>query len=215
MGGTSKKCEDCEGGIPLIRGNGKCSQCYGSGVNVRLNTPDGQCENCKGTGGCPTCGGAGFVRKATLPDMREKGGWVRMALSGAFILIVLGIEYCRYAQQKYVPLATAAAGIFHQRFAVGDDDQIFLDSDSAWSDRIDGETERKAFTRIRRKMGSCAYGKPLSWATNSNSKGTTVTLVFQPQCANGPLREIFIWRIVGTKALLASYSATSILLLMD
>jgi DnaJ-class molecular chaperone len=51
------RCPDCDGGV--LAGNGKCSRCHGSGVNLNLASAAPQCGFCKGTGACPTCEGTG------------------------------------------------------------------------------------------------------------------------------------------------------------
>lgn len=49
---TRKKCLDCGG-------DGKCRECFGSGVNVHLDEDEPKCRTCRGTGVCPTCKGTG------------------------------------------------------------------------------------------------------------------------------------------------------------
>jgi len=51
-------CVDC-------RGDGKCSECNGTGINVHLNHDEAKCRHCSGTGICPKCGGSG--RGVVLP----------------------------------------------------------------------------------------------------------------------------------------------------
>jgi hypothetical protein len=51
------RCLDCDGGY--VQGDGNCKICHGTGNNVRLNSDSPICENCKGRGVCPTCGGSG------------------------------------------------------------------------------------------------------------------------------------------------------------
>jgi hypothetical protein len=49
---------------------GKCAACYGSGVNLQINSPEPKCRPCRGTGVCPTCGGtARNDRRKPLPDI--------------------------------------------------------------------------------------------------------------------------------------------------
>ena len=52
----------------FCHGDGKCSECSGTGVNTHLNETEPKCQNCAGTGVCPNCQGAG---RASLhsPDM--------------------------------------------------------------------------------------------------------------------------------------------------
>jgi hypothetical protein len=54
MPSRGRLCLECE-----ERGNGKCSRCFGTGVNTQLNSPDSKCPNCGGTGKCPGCNGTG------------------------------------------------------------------------------------------------------------------------------------------------------------
>lgn len=64
------KCPDCDGTIGLFgNGDGKCSECRGSGENPfildemaeALGSEPKECHNCNGTGDCPTCGGTGEI----------------------------------------------------------------------------------------------------------------------------------------------------------
>jgi DnaJ-class molecular chaperone len=41
-------------------GNGRCSKCHGSGINLRLTSNDPKCPACDGTGVCRTCDGSGL-----------------------------------------------------------------------------------------------------------------------------------------------------------
>lgn len=53
------RCPDCAGGVLI--GNGKCSQCNGTGINTQLDAEQPKCPWCKGTGVCATCEGTGFL----------------------------------------------------------------------------------------------------------------------------------------------------------
>ena len=57
-------CVDCEG-------NGKCSECSGTGVNTHLNELEPNCRKCKGTGLCPECRGTGrwYVPPPEIQDL--------------------------------------------------------------------------------------------------------------------------------------------------
>jgi len=46
-------------------GDGKCSECGGTGMNPHLNEDEAKCRNCSGSGGCPECEGTGRVQPAT------------------------------------------------------------------------------------------------------------------------------------------------------
>jgi hypothetical protein len=52
-------------------GNGKCSECVGTGTNVHLNDAEPKCRNCSGTGTCPKCNGTGraFVIQPEIQDL--------------------------------------------------------------------------------------------------------------------------------------------------
>jgi hypothetical protein len=50
---------------PACGGNGKCSECFGSGTNVHLNEDEPKCRNCGGNGICPACAGLGFPPRGT------------------------------------------------------------------------------------------------------------------------------------------------------
>lgn len=54
------ECQDCNSSVfTLEMGDGRCSECGGDGAG-----PPGSfdiCNNCNGSGDCPTCGGSGQV----------------------------------------------------------------------------------------------------------------------------------------------------------
>jgi len=69
----SNRCQECSGGF--LRGDGKCSSCFGSGTNVSLVSTEPKCLKCKGTGICQHCEGRGFIvrdREAALRRMAEE-----------------------------------------------------------------------------------------------------------------------------------------------
>jgi len=46
------RCPDCASGI--FEGDGKCSQCHGTGINTQLDSAQPKCPYCHGTGVCAT-----------------------------------------------------------------------------------------------------------------------------------------------------------------
>jgi DnaJ-class molecular chaperone len=52
------KCLACDGGT--FAGDGRCSKCHGSGVNLNLASDVPGCLFCNGTGVCANCGGSGL-----------------------------------------------------------------------------------------------------------------------------------------------------------
>ena len=61
------KCPDCDSGI--IKGDGRCKHCHGSGTNLNLASDVPQCLFCKGTGVCQNCGGEGIF--SAFDDVRQ------------------------------------------------------------------------------------------------------------------------------------------------
>ncbi len=59
MPGGRARCPDCNSGF--LQGDGKCSQCNGTGVNTQLDSGQPKCPYCKGTGVCASCGGTGIL----------------------------------------------------------------------------------------------------------------------------------------------------------
>jgi DnaJ-class molecular chaperone len=58
-------CSDCNG-------DGKCRECFGSGVNVHVNEEEAKCRHCSGTGVCPVCKGSGraFELEPEILDLK-------------------------------------------------------------------------------------------------------------------------------------------------
>jgi hypothetical protein len=65
-------CPDCDSG-GFIR-DGKCRVCYGTGINIHLDSAAPDCENCKGSGMCPTCGGSGVYQDSSSGDIQRLFG---------------------------------------------------------------------------------------------------------------------------------------------
>ena len=65
------KCPDCDSveiNIFIDKGNGKCSECHGTGLGGALDqfvssvvNERSVCEYCNGTKQCQTCGGTGLI----------------------------------------------------------------------------------------------------------------------------------------------------------
>jgi DnaJ-class molecular chaperone len=62
----SSVCLNCDEHTFL--GNGRCSHCHGSGVNLRLTSDEPKCPACGGTGICATCGGEGVFNEEADED---------------------------------------------------------------------------------------------------------------------------------------------------
>jgi len=59
VNGRSQRCPNCS--QTLLKGDGKCPDCFGTGTNVSLVSDDPKCPKCQGTGICQRCGGHGLV----------------------------------------------------------------------------------------------------------------------------------------------------------
>lgn len=61
---VTQKCSDCDAeGFTNDTGNGKCSACHGTGMDLdpMERGGPGSCETCGGSGKCQTCRGEGVV----------------------------------------------------------------------------------------------------------------------------------------------------------
>src|SRR5512142_1390954 len=82
-------CADCSERL-FGFGDGKCGSCFGSGVNVRLNSPDHVCPSCAGTGVCSSCHGNGTLRTQGLdafgdPYLSDRFWWTNPRLLFVFV----------------------------------------------------------------------------------------------------------------------------------
>ena len=55
---SRNKCDTCHG-------EGKCPECFGSGVNVHLDEDEPKCRKCSGTGKCQVCEGTGKLPRSS------------------------------------------------------------------------------------------------------------------------------------------------------
>ncbi len=58
-------------GCTKCGGTGECAECFGSGVNVHLNSEENECRSCHGKRKCVDCAGTG--RRDGVPDITELG----------------------------------------------------------------------------------------------------------------------------------------------
>jgi hypothetical protein len=71
------------------------------------------------------------------------------------------------------------------------------------------------FKRVNRKMGKCGDSPVTFGGYQATTSGTFVTITSLRACANGALREEFVWLMVGGRATLLRYNANNPLLLTD
>lgn len=157
------------------------------------------------------------VLKSFPPTPKRRPRWrLGLTIVSPVVLALAALSYCGFAKVKYGPIAAVATDTFHRQFTLSQDSLIYSAADKTWTTAIDADTQHRFFARIRRKLGKCSYNGPLSWNANTGSTGTYITLIYQAQCANGPMNETFVWRInSGRSATLVAYQANSKLLLPD
>jgi DnaJ-class molecular chaperone len=76
----SKRVCDCTTGSWNGVGNGRCTKCSGTGVNVHLNSPKPECGDCGGNGVCPVCNGTGTRPREDDPLL----AWIAESISRAY-----------------------------------------------------------------------------------------------------------------------------------
>lgn len=193
---------------------GACPACAGRGVLATTTGQELPCEGCGGTGKCVACNGVGAIPLKGLDRLLHMGK-LRLAALSFLVFLVGGVGYCGFASQRYVPVARAEVAEFHRRFDGGSFEEIFAESDPAWSQAMDLATTRGFFSRIQRKMGSCQYSSPSISAINVSTNGTLVSMADQATCTNGTMGESFTWRIEEGRARLLGYHVNSPLLMSD
>jgi len=67
------RCVECDS-----YGDGKCARCYGTGVNLKLNSDSGKCDFCDGTGHCAGCNGTGVACRQQSP--LSLGEWLKYSI---------------------------------------------------------------------------------------------------------------------------------------
>lgn len=85
MPGTRNRCVDCHG-------SGRCSQCFGSGVNVHLNEVEPRCRPCYGTGLCDACDGTGRLSGEKLVMEMPLGLRCLISVFPVFMLYTVFID---------------------------------------------------------------------------------------------------------------------------
>ena len=106
-----------------------------------------------------------------------------------------------------------AAAQFHDLQARGDDNAIY----QAASPEFRASSQLQDLARIDnavRNIRGCqaAARDPNNWNNNVNTSGHFITVVYNRQCADGPLVERFVFRVTGDQALLAGYNASGMAL---
>ncbi len=62
--GGPKDCPECD-----RAGNGRCGKCYGTGINLKLNSDRDKCDCCRGTAICPYCHGTGVEEGGAIWEL--------------------------------------------------------------------------------------------------------------------------------------------------
>lgn len=123
------------------------------------------------------------------------------------MLLVIGLGYCHPAERSYFPIAMAAADVFHQRLARGEDELIYREAANSFRAMVSEDAEHAFLSRVRQKLGACSSRDPVAWGAATNSGGTEVRLTYRNECTNGPVQELFLWHVLNNQATLMGFRA--------
>lgn len=112
----------------------------------------------------------------------------------------------------FAPVERAAAQ-FHDLQARGDDNAIYLAAAPEFRAGSRLEDLVRIDSAVRNIRGCQAPARdPNTWNNNINTSGHFITVVYNRQCADGPLAETFVFRVSGEQASLAAYNASGMAL---
>ena len=120
-----------------------------------------------------------------------------------------------HARSAYLPAAVAASSHLHEQLARGEDGEIYENADASFQTALPRPTAVKFFARIRRKLGSCQYSGPITWAANTDQSGTFVTIVYHEQCSSGTEMRRLRWKLEDGAAHLVFMNVNSPEMLTD
>src|SRR5450755_4449003 len=123
-------CPDCAGmTLFVIKGNGKCRACLGSGQDLNVNSEVFRCARCEGSGVCPACSGSGAV---LAPPLARRWQFLWLPVVLLSLLLASLVAYRRSARSIYVPIAGASSDLFHRRLSNAQDDLIYDEADGTF-----------------------------------------------------------------------------------
>lgn len=106
-----------------------------------------------------------------------------------------------------------AAAQFHDLQARGDDNAIYQAASPEFRASSRLEDLARIDNAVRTIRGCQAPARdPNTWNNNINTSGHFITVVYNRQCADGPLAETFVFQVTGNQALLAGYNASGMAL---
>ena len=144
--------------------------------------------------------------------MRRLQGGARATMAKRLILSIVALASACMSPTDFAVVERAAAQ-FHDLQARGDDNAIY----QAASPELRASSRLEDLTRIgnavRNIRGCQAPARdPNTWNNNIDTSGHFITVVYNRQCADGPLVETFVFRVTGQQALLAGYHASGMAL---
>lgn len=107
----------------------------------------------------------------------------------------------------------AAVAQFHALQSRGDDAAIYAAASAEFRQNASAEDLARIDTAVRNVRSCAAPARdPNAWNSNVNTSGHFVTVVYNRQCADGPLTETFVFRVNNNEALLMGYNAAGMAL---
>jgi len=112
--------------------------------------------------------------------------------------------------------AKNATTTFHDQIDQGRYDAIYDETTTAtFKSAQTREHARALMKSMNRRLGACTASRLIGENFQMAPQGTFVNLTYVRNCANGDLNEQLTWQIVGGKALLAAFNASSPALLAE
>src|SRR4051812_3706986 len=100
---------------------------------------------------------------------------------------------CGCSAKANVEDARKAVDQFHQQMSAGEYDAIYDSATETFRAAGSRDQMQGFFKRVNRKMGVCTDATQKHWYVNTTTSGTFVQLSYTRKCANGELREQFVW----------------------
>ena len=116
---------------------------------------------------------------------------------------------CRFSQ--HVNTASQAVNAFHKSVEAGKFRDTYDAADAELRQATNSDYYVQTISRMKAKMGRCDQGAIYREFVNSHPGGTVVQLWYSSHCENGPLDEVFRFRLANGQARLLSYRASTTL----
>ena len=132
---------------------------------------------------------------------------MRIPLVTVLMAMMFVTSACGFAEGK--DAAEKAMDQFHQQFNGEQYSEIYAGADAQFKRATTEAALTQLLQAVRRKIGTFKQARQTNFNIVSGTNGTSVTMVYASEFAQGSATEQFMYTIVGSKGVLVGYNINS------